>query len=53
VPFLLTPAEEDLKLEALRAYDTQMQVMAPFLLAFVRTTEVFCQGAAGEFPPAP
>jgi LmbE family N-acetylglucosaminyl deacetylase len=53
VPFSLAPAEEDLKLQALRAYDTQMQVMAPFLLAFVRTTEVFCQGAAGELPPAP
>ena len=39
--FALEPNEEDRKLEALRAYDTQMQVMAPFLLAFVRTTELF------------
>jgi LmbE family N-acetylglucosaminyl deacetylase len=40
-PFLLTPAEEDEKLAALRAYVTQMQVLGPFLLAFVRTTELF------------
>ena len=39
--FALTPAEEDRKLLALRAYATQMRAMAPFLLAFVRTTEVF------------
>lgn len=40
-PFELTPAEEDLKLAAVRAYATQMQTLAPFLLAFVRTTEAF------------
>jgi LmbE family N-acetylglucosaminyl deacetylase len=39
--FTLTPAEEDRKLAALRAYSTQMQTLAPFLLAFVRTTESF------------
>lgn len=39
--FALTPAEEDGKLAALRAYATQMQVLAPFLLAFVRTNELF------------
>jgi len=39
--FTLEPAEEDDKLLALRAYATQMQVMSPFLLAFVRTTEQF------------
>jgi LmbE family N-acetylglucosaminyl deacetylase len=39
--FELTPAEEDLKLAALRAYGTQMQTLGPFLLAFVRTTETF------------
>jgi LmbE family N-acetylglucosaminyl deacetylase len=38
---MLEPAEEDRKLAALRAYQTQMKVMAPFLLAFVRTTELF------------
>ena len=41
LPFMLEPAEEDRKLAALRAYQTQMKVMAPFLLAFVRTTELF------------
>jgi LmbE family N-acetylglucosaminyl deacetylase len=40
-PFPLTAAAEDRKLGALRNYDTQMQVMEPFLLAFVRTTELF------------
>lgn len=41
VPFELTPGEEDRKLEALKAYDTQLRVTAAFLLAFVRTTELF------------
>jgi len=45
-PFTLEPAEEDNKLRALEAYRTQMQVMAPFLLAFVRTTELFSVRAA-------
>jgi len=40
-PFAVLPAEEDGKLHALEAYDTQMRLMAPFLLAFVRTTELF------------
>lgn len=40
-PFELTPAEEDLKLAAVRAYATQLTTLAPFLLAFVRTTEAF------------
>jgi LmbE family N-acetylglucosaminyl deacetylase len=39
--FALTPAEEDRKLLALRAYATQMREMAPFLLAFVRSDELF------------
>jgi LmbE family N-acetylglucosaminyl deacetylase len=39
--FALEPAEEDRKLAALRAYDTQMQTLRPFLLAFVRSTELF------------
>jgi LmbE family N-acetylglucosaminyl deacetylase len=42
-PFDLTPAAEDRKLVALRDYGTQMQVMEPFLLAFVRTTELFAE----------
>lgn len=41
LPFVLEPAEEDRKLAAVRAYETQMQVMAPFLLSFVRSTELF------------
>jgi LmbE family N-acetylglucosaminyl deacetylase len=39
--FELTPAEEDRKLAAVRAYQTQLTTLAPFLLAFVRTTESF------------
>jgi len=39
--FELTLAEEDGKLGALEAYPTQLRVMAPFLLAFVRTNELF------------
>jgi len=39
--FALEPAEEDRKLLAIRAYATQMREMAPFLLSFVRTTELF------------
>jgi LmbE family N-acetylglucosaminyl deacetylase len=41
VAFELAPAEEDGKLFALKAYQTQMRVMAPFLLSFVRTNELF------------
>jgi LmbE family N-acetylglucosaminyl deacetylase len=41
VRLALEPAEEDAKLVALRAYQTQMRVMAPFLLSFVRTNELF------------
>jgi LmbE family N-acetylglucosaminyl deacetylase len=40
-PFELTPEEEDEKLAAVRAYPTQLATLAPFLLAFVRTTELF------------
>jgi LmbE family N-acetylglucosaminyl deacetylase len=40
-PFVLSYAEEDRKLTALQTYVTQMQVLGPFLLAFVRTTELF------------
>jgi LmbE family N-acetylglucosaminyl deacetylase len=45
--FVLTPAEEDTQLAALRAYDTQMRNLAPFLLAFVRSTELFSAAPAG------
>jgi LmbE family N-acetylglucosaminyl deacetylase len=40
-PFLLTDREEARELQAVKAYHTQMEVMAPFLLAFVRTSELF------------
>jgi LmbE family N-acetylglucosaminyl deacetylase len=40
-PFELTEEEEAHKFQAVNAYHTQMQFMAPFLLAFVRTTELY------------
>ena len=40
----LTPAEETRKRRALEAHASQMRVMAPFLLAFVRSNELY----AGE-----
>lgn len=40
-PFALEPTEEDRKLAAVRAYTSQMRLMAPFLLAFVRSTELY------------
>ena len=46
--FELTLAEEDGKLGALGAYATQLRVMAPFLLAFVRTNELFAAGAGSS-----
>jgi LmbE family N-acetylglucosaminyl deacetylase len=52
VGFALEPAEEDAKLLALRAYQTQMRVMAPFLLSFVRTNELFSLHADRESRPA-
>jgi len=39
--FDLAPAEEDGKLFALKAYETQLRVTAPFLLSFVRTDELY------------
>jgi LmbE family N-acetylglucosaminyl deacetylase len=41
LPFDLTPAEEDRKLKAVKAYDTQLEVLAPLLLAFVRSSELY------------
>jgi LmbE family N-acetylglucosaminyl deacetylase len=40
-PFELTEEEETHKFQAVNAYHTQMQFMAPFLLTFVRTTELY------------
>ena len=53
VVFALAPAEEDAKLRALRAYETQMRVMAPFLVSFVRTNELFALRAELEPREAP
>jgi LmbE family N-acetylglucosaminyl deacetylase len=39
--FDLDPLEEETKLEAVRAYHTQMSVMSSFLLSFVRTNELY------------
>jgi LmbE family N-acetylglucosaminyl deacetylase len=41
LPFVLEPAEEDTKLVALREHRSQLRMTAPFLLAFVRTSELF------------
>ncbi len=43
--FELAPAEEDAKLFALKAHQSQMRVMAPFLLSFVRTNELYSSRA--------
>lgn len=51
LPFVLDPPEEDRKLAAVRAYATQMQVMAPFLLSFARTTELFSVHATAAAAP--
>jgi len=48
--FALQPAEEDRMLEALHAYDTQLRTLAPFLLAFVRSTELFATAPGAERP---
>jgi LmbE family N-acetylglucosaminyl deacetylase len=53
LPFALTPAEEDRKRLALEAYRTQMRFMAPFLLAFVRTTELYSSRAQPATPLPP
>ena len=53
VPFPLTEAEVASKLQAVNAYHTQMQFMAPFLLAFVRTTELYCSAHPGPRPRGP
>jgi LmbE family N-acetylglucosaminyl deacetylase len=51
--FALSVPEEDTKLAALRQYATQLRVMAPFLLAFVRTTELFATRAGVAMPNEP
>lgn len=51
--FALSVPEEDNKLAALREYTTQLRVMEPFLLAFVRTTELFATRAGVTMPGGP
>jgi LmbE family N-acetylglucosaminyl deacetylase len=46
VTFPLTEEERRAKERALRAYESQMEVMGDFLLRFVRTNELF-----GELRP--
>ncbi|HEX5207987.1 MAG TPA: PIG-L family deacetylase [Steroidobacteraceae bacterium] len=50
--FDLDPLEEGDKLEAVRAYHTQLRVMSSFLLSFVRTNELYSSlpVAAGSAP---
>lgn len=48
LPFTLTDSEEAGELRAVTAYHTQMKVMAPFLLAFVRTDELFSTPTAAH-----
>lgn len=40
-PLQLSPSQEDRKLAALNAYATQLKVLTPFLMSFIRTTELF------------
>lgn len=51
--FALSVPEEDHKLAALRQYPTQLRVMEPFLLAFVRTTELFATRPGVPMPQNP
>ena len=55
--FELTSQEEERKLQALQAYQTQMKVMSSYLLAYVRLSELYSvtpmppPGPAQELPP--
>ena len=53
ISFALTPAEQQAKLRALRAHRSQMEIMRPFLEAFVRRNELFTRAAARPSAPAP
>ena len=56
--FELSPQEEQRKLRALQCYQTQMRVMSSYLLAYVRTSELYSDtpvptpGPDQELPPA-
>lgn len=55
--FELTPQEEQRKLQALQSYQTQMKVMSSYLLAYVRSSELYSDtpmpppGPGQELPP--
>ncbi len=51
--FELTAKEEDTKLAALQAYHTQMEIMRPFLRAFVRRSEIFTRVPLAPEAPVP
>lgn len=51
--FELTDAEQDAKLAALTAHRSQMEIMAPFLRAFVRRSEIFTRVAVEAEAPVP
>jgi LmbE family N-acetylglucosaminyl deacetylase len=51
LPFTLTDGEEARELQAVYAYHTQMKIMAPFLLSFVRTSELFSAPATALKAP--
>lgn len=46
----LTPGEADAKKQALLAYNTQMQVIGRFMLAFGRRNELFLDGEPASLP---
>ena len=48
----LSAHEEDRKLDAVREYHTQLQVLAPLLLAFVRTSELYTRDPGLPQPTA-
>ena len=48
----LSVHEEDRKLDAVREYHTQLQVLAPLLLAFVRTSELYTSDPGLSQPAA-
>jgi LmbE family N-acetylglucosaminyl deacetylase len=51
--FELTDAEQDAKLAALQAHRSQMEIMRPFLRAFVRRTEIFTRVPLAAEAPVP
>jgi LmbE family N-acetylglucosaminyl deacetylase len=51
--FELTRAEQDTKLAALQAHHTQMEIMRPFLRAFVRKNELFTKVPLEPEAPVP